>query len=206
MVDGRWRLGYNLTIKMGGSSLNRDLFYVDTKNWLVRLSALLMASAAVLLFLWCALYTEVLTWYDALARGLLPISAAVIYGVLLLSRGRRGMGGTFLPVLMGVVFFILKAGTFVWWHQLLCTILYLSVAVLYGLTVFGVIRTKILLLPLFGLPLAFHLFVQDMIIYRTEFTARQWLQESAVLCIMGSLLCASVAMKKKEAGHTGGRR
>ena len=186
--------------------MKRCVWCVDTKSPLVLASALLMGAAAVLLSLWCALWPELLTLYDGFARGLLPVTAAVSYAVLLLTRGGRDMRATFVPVLMGVIFFLLKAGTFVWWHQLLCTLLYLGVAALYGLTVFGVIRTRALLLPLFGLPLAFHLFVQDLILHRTDFTARQWAQESAVLCIMGALLCASIAMKKYGAGDTGGRR
>ena len=71
---------------------------------------------------------------------------------------------------------------------------------LYTLTIFGVIRTKVLLYPLFGLPLAYHIFVEDMQLYiladpRPPFA--EWLPEISVLCIMASLLAVSFAIRKR---------
>ena len=84
--------------------------------------------------------------------------------------------------------------------NLLCILLYLLVAVLYTGTVFGRIRTKWLLVPLFGLPLLYHIFVEDLNAMRSanppSFDAG--MQEVSVLCIMLSLLLLSIAMKKKK--------
>ena len=106
-----------------------------------------------------------------------------------------------LPVLLGVVFFIIKSFTFdSVLHTILCILLYLLVAVLYTGTVFGRIRTKWLLVPLFGLPLLYHIFVEDLNAMRSanppSFDAG--MQEVSVLCIMLSLLLLSIAMKKKQ--------
>ncbi|MBQ4043277.1 MAG: hypothetical protein IJD06_04700 [Clostridia bacterium] len=80
--------------------------------------------------------------------------------------------------------------------------MYLAVLVLYSLTVWGVIVTKKLLYPLFGLPLLYHIFVEDMQLYiladpRPPFT--DWLPEISVLCIMGALFSAVFAMHRKIA-------
>ena len=108
---------------------------------------------------------------------------------------------TALPVLMGVVFFMVKAFTFeTMTHTVLCLILYTAVLVIYSLTIFGIIRTKYLLYPLFGLPLLYHIFVEDMQIYilaEPPVPFFEWLPEISVLCIMAALLCVSVAMRKK---------
>ena len=64
-----------------------------------------------------------------------------VLAVLLL--GRVALWSTVLPVLLGVVFFIIKAMGFEsWLHMVLCILLYLLVAVLYTGTVFGLIQTN----------------------------------------------------------------
>jgi len=114
--------------------------------------------------------------------------------------GRKTLLPTCVSVFGGVFFFIVKAFTFPHlWHTCLCICLYLAVLVLYCLTVSGVIPTKKLLYPLFGLPLAFHIFFEDVKNYIIP-KASLWvmLPEISVLCIMAGLLCLSFAMKEKE--------
>ncbi len=130
------------------------------------------------------------------------IAAAVWLAVSVMWFGERCPQLTVISVVMGVVFFMVKAFTFeTMTHTVLCLILYTAVLVLYSLTVFGIIRTKYLLYPLFGLPLLYHIFVEDMQIYlladpRPPFF--EWLPEISVLCIMAALLCISIAMRKRE--------
>jgi len=115
--------------------------------------------------------------------------------------GRQTLLPTCISVFGGVFYFIVKAFTFAHlWHTCLCICLYLAVLVLYCLTVTGVIPTKKLLYPLFGLPLAFHLFVEDMVNYFIP-KAPLWvmLPEISVLSIMAGLLSLSFAMKKRTA-------
>ena len=71
------------------------------------------------------------------------------------------------------------------------------VAVLYTATAFGVIPTKWLLVPLFGLPFVYHIAVEDLAALRdASVTVASALQEISVLCIMLALLLTALAMKK----------
>jgi len=114
--------------------------------------------------------------------------------------GRKTLLPTCISVFGGVFFFIVKAFTFPHlWHTCLCICLYLAVLILYSLTVTGIIPTRKLLYPLFGLPLAFHLFFEDVKNYIIP-KAPLWdmLPEISVLCIMAGLLCLSFAMEEKK--------
>ena len=74
-------------------------------------------------------------------------------------------------------------------------------AVLYTGTVFGIIRTKWLLVPLFGLPFLYHVFVEDLAALRdtaNPVTLSAGLREISVLCVMLALLFTAIAMKKKK--------
>ena len=66
---------------------------------------------------------------------------------------------------------------------------------------FGVIRTKWLLAPLFGLPLLYHIFVEDrntLLANENAMSLGDWLPEISVLCVMMSLLLICFAMKKRD--------
>lgn len=175
-------------------------YMVDPRRRLAWLSAGFMIAAAVLRLVWWGLWPEEAAGAGLWTQLALPVGACLLFAASILLLGRRALWVSAFPAFLGVLFFILKAQNFVWWHRLLCTILYLAVAVLYGLTAFGFPIRK-LLLPLFGLPLAFHLLVEDLFLRGPDYTAGQWLQEISVLCIMASLLAASAAMepaKKRE--------
>lgn len=132
---------------------------------------------------------------------LLPVLAALTFFYVVLRHSDRAEY-TALGVLFGVVFFIIKAFTFESrLHTALCVILYLTVLILYATTVFGVIPTKKLLYPLFGLPLLYHIFVEDMRIYilaEPPVPYFQWLPEISVLLIMAGLLCISLGLEERE--------
>ena len=132
----------------------------------------------------------------------LPLLAAAIFLYVVLFRGKTHTGYTVWSVLCGVVFFIIKALSFPGrLHTILCIILYLTVLSLYSLTVLGVIPTKKLLYPLFGLPLLYHIFVEDTQLYifaDPPVPFLHWLPEISVLMIMASLFCISVALQKRE--------
>jgi len=99
-------------------------------------------------------------------------------------------------VWLGCAFFALKALTFPSvLHTVLCLCLYALVLVLYTATVTGRVPTQKLLIPLFALPLLYHIFVEDM---QKTWTLHTFLPELSVLCCMAALLCISLAMKKKN--------
>ena len=129
----------------------------------------------------------------------LPLVAATAFICAVVFAGEKTVLPTVAGVLAGVVFFILKAADFAPWHQALCTLLYLAVAVLYTLTVLGVLPTKKLLYPLFGLPLIYHIVVEDTQYYffaDPPVPVFDWLPEISVLCIMAALLCISIGMQR----------
>lgn len=174
-------------------------YYVERKSALVQASALVMLFSAVFRLIGCWGL-----WNDktfAVTQIFLPLACNLMFILLVLTLGRRALWTTALPVLLGVVFFIIKSFGFdSIIHTVLCIFLYLVVAVLYIGTVFGVIRTKWLLVPLFGLPLLYHIFIEDLAAMRSANppSFQAGMQEISVLCIMLSLLLLSIAMKKKQ--------
>lgn len=132
----------------------------------------------------------------------LPLVSAVIFWTVVEFFSREYLALTSLSVLVGVVFFVFRIFSLglPTIHICLCLCLYTLVLVLFTLTVFGVIPTKKLLYPLFGLPLFYHIFIEDMknyVLAEPSVPFVHWLPEISVLLIMAGLLCLSIAMKKK---------
>ena len=99
---------------------------------------------------------------------------------------------------LGCVFFAVKAAGFdSLLHTVLCLGLYALVAVLYTATVTGHLPTQVLLYPLFGLPLLYHIFIEDPVKLQGA-DLRGWLLEISVLLCMASMLSASVALRRKK--------
>ena len=177
-------------------------YSVSRKNIFVKLSALLMGLSALLrLFVYWGFWAnkDVAFIYTQIA---LPVLCNVLFIVIVLYMGKRFFSLTAIPVLLGVVFFIIKAlGFDNILHTVLCILLYLVVAMLYTGTVFGVIRTKWLLVPLFGLPFLYHILVEDrntLLANEKAMSLAEWLPEISVLCIMLALLLITFAMKKRD--------
>ena len=177
-------------------------YSVSRTNIFVKLSAILMGLSALLRLIgywgfWANKDTAFV--YTQIA---LPVLCNVLFIIIVLYMGKRLFSLTFIPVLLGVVFFIIKAlGFDSIIHTLLCILLYLLVAMLYTGTVFGVIRTKWLLVPLFGLPFLYHILVEDrntLLANENAMSLTEWLPEISVLCIMLALLFITFAMKKRD--------
>ncbi len=187
----------------------RIKFYVERTGFWTEASLIFMALAIVFRVIGCwGLWND---RYFLLSQIVLPIASGLLFILLLALLGKHALWTTFLPVLGGVAFFVLKALTFENTTQmLLCLLLYAVVAIVYCGTVFTLIRTKWLLVPLFLLPFCYHVGVEDIARLRdtvnpVTFTAG--MQEMSVLAIMLSLLFASLAMKKlvkePKPGRTG---
>ena len=177
-------------------------YSVSRKNVFVKLSAFFMLLSVLCRLLgywgfWANQTTEFV-----LTQILLPIVSCLLFIAVILYMGRRFFSLSFIPVVLGVVFFIIKALSFdSVIHMILCICLYLAVALIYTATVFGVIRTKWLLAPLFGLPLLYHIFVEDrntLLANENAMSLGDWLPEISVLCVMMSLLLICFAMKKRD--------
>ncbi len=164
--------------------------------------------AAILACIFMAVSAAIRLWYylpagcsavTLIVHLILPVSAALIFILGITVKALIPCSVT--AVVLGIVFFIVKAFTFTPLHQILCTLLYLTVLILYTLTVTGVIPTKKLLYPLFGLPLLYHIFVEDMQLYilaDPPVPVRDWMPEISVLCIMAALLSQAFAMKSER--------
>ena len=177
-------------------------YSVSRKNIFVKLSALLMGLSALLrLFGYWGFWAnkDAAFIYTQIA---LPVLCNVLFIIIILYLGKRLFSLTAIPVILGVVFFIIKAlGFDSVLHAILCILLYLLVAMLYTGTVFGVVRTKWLLLPLFGLPFVYHILVEDrntFLANENAMSLAEWLPEISVLCIMLALFFITFAMKARD--------
>ena len=176
----------------------RVKYYVERQSFFVQAAVILMLLSAAFRLLGCwGLWGDS---FFAATQIALPLSCNVLFILCIMLLGKHLFSLTSIPVLLGVVFFIIKSFTFdSWVHTILCIMLYLLVAVLYTATAFGVVRTKWLLVPLFGLPFLYHIFVEDLAAMRGgELTFAAGMQEMSVLCVMLALLCTAFAMKKKK--------
>lgn len=177
-------------------------YSVSRNNIFVKLSAFFM-----LLSMLCRLLGYWGFWSNqtsdfVLTQILLPLLCNLLFALVILYMGRRFFALSCVPVILGVVFFIIKAlGFDSVIHMILCICLYLAVAIIYTATVFGVIRTKWLLAPLFGLPFLYHIFVEDrntLLANENAMSLGEWLPEISVLCIMLSMFLICFAMKKRD--------
>lgn len=185
---------------MKNNAKPRAKFYVDKTGALVHAAVIFMALSAAFRLVGCwGLWTD---QFFAAAQIALPLICNLLFILCLLLFGGRAFWTTAIPVVLGVVFFIIKSVSFESWvHTVLCILLYILVAVLYTATAFGVIRTKWLLAPLFGLPLLVHIFVLDKDMFApagNTVSLNDWLPEISVLCIMTALLLICFAMKKRD--------
>lgn len=179
----------------------RTSYYIQRKSLWAVLSVLFMVLSFALRSWWAAQAAP--EGYAFAVHVCLPLASNVLFAACVLIWGEKALWTSFFPALMGVLFFILKALGFPSPVQtVLCVLLYLLVAALFGLTVFGFIPTKKPLIPLFALPLAYHIIVQDLIQNRETYTLHNWLQELSVLCVMAALLCLSIGMRQREKAKT----
>ena len=176
-------------------------FYVEKDGFWAEASVIVMAMA-----IFFRLIGTINGWGDRtfpLTQIILPVLSGLLFLLCVLLLGKLAFWSTSLPVLLGVVFFVLKSlGFESKLHMVLCVILYVVVAVLYVGTVFTLIPTKWLLVPLFGLPFLYHIFIEDLPAIRDTVNPLSFadgMQEMSVLCIMLSLLLISLAMKKQFA-------
>lgn len=163
------------------------------------LSALFMICSAVARIVW-ACGEPALPGAFLCLQILLPLAANVSFVLILLRDGRDRLYRSAIPVWLGCVFFAVKALGFPSVvHTVLCLLLYALVAALYTATVTGRVPTRKLLWLLFGLPMLYHIFVEDT--QKAGWPLHDWLPEVSVLLCMAALLSVSVAMKGRPAGE-----
>lgn len=173
----------------------RCVYYLPGLTLPAILSALFMVCSAVARIAWAWGETSVsrsVLWLQIL----LPLTANVSFVLILLRDGRDRLYRSAIPVWLGCVFFAAKALGFPSAvHTALCLLLYALVAVLYTATVTGRAATQKLLWPLFGLPMLYHIAVED--VQKVGWPLHDWLPEISVLCCMAALLWVSFAMRRR---------
>ena len=178
----------------------RFKFYTERGSFWVQGAVIFMALSAVFRVIGCwGLWND---QYFALTQMALPIGANLLFILLLVLLGKHAIWATSLPVLMGVVFFVLKALSFNDTLQMaLCILLYVAIAIVYIGTTFTWIKTKWLLVPLFAIPFLYHVCVIDVARLRDTVepvTFAAGMQEMSVLCIMLALLFTALGLKRKD--------
>lgn len=179
-------------------------FHVERDSFGVEAMLILLSLSIVFRIIGCwGLWTD--RNYLAFQIGL-PILSALLMMLFVWLFGKRALWVTVIPVFLGIVFFIIKSlGFESRLHTILCILLYIVVLALYFCTVFGILKTKWFLVPLFGLPFLYHIFVEDLAALRdtanpVSFTAG--MQEMSVLCAMLGLLFLSLSIKKTVTEET----
>ena len=135
-----------------------------------------------------------------------PVFAAVYFAAEVIGHGRDRLYKTSFAVLLGAVFFTARIialyreeGTVVSsvWHVAGCIVLYFAVFLIWDLTVNAArIRSKLPLLILLALPLAYHLAVEDIPRWAKGIAFSDALPEISVLLMMAALLVCAVSMRR----------
>ena len=163
----------------------RAKFYIDKTGFFAEGAMILLVLAAIFRIIGCwGMWAERI---PAMMQIALPVCSCLLLMLCVLLLGKKGFFLSFIPVLLGVVFFVFRSLFFDnMVHTVLCILLYMVVAVVYTATVFGWIRTKWLLPPLFALPFLYHIIVEDLPALNQKAATLLFtngMQEISVLCI-----------------------
>ncbi len=174
-------------------------FYVEHSSFGVHAMAILMAMSVVFRAIGCWGL-----WDDrnyAILQIALPMCSAILLIVCIWLFGKHALWISFIPVVLGAVFFIIESLGFENKIQMiLCILLYIAAIALYFCTVFGIIRTKWILVVLFGLAFLYHFFIVDLPALRdtaNPVTFAAGMQEMGVLSVLLGLFFLSLSMKKE---------
>lgn len=177
-------------------------YRVSKRNFFSRLTWILLGLSVVFTLMANWGFWNVEDKYFIYLQVVLPVVSCVFYMLIINHMGEKGFFLTFIPVIFGAAFLIVnEANSGKPLHSILIIILCIVVTMSYIMTVFGTIRTKWLLLPIFGLPLAYRIVVEDHDIFfseRSTFSLGEWLPELAVLCMISAMLFIVFAMKKRD--------
>ena len=128
---------------LGGVEMKAEKtrFYVERGSIGIQAMTILMALSVIFRIIGCWGL-----WNDrnyALFQIALPILSAILLILCIQILGKHALWLSFIPVLFGAIFFIIKSlGFDNRLHTILCILLYMAVIVLYFCTVFGILRTN----------------------------------------------------------------
>ena len=177
-------------------------YRVSKRNFFMRLSWILLGLAAV--------FTVITNWgcwgsddrYAIYLQLILPVVSCVLYMLIINHMNEKGFFLTFIPVLLGTAYLIVvEANSGKPLHSILIIAICIIVAITYTMTVFGTISSKWVLLPIFGLPLAYRIAIEDKDLFfnsMVPLTLEEALPEIAILCMITAMLFIVFAMKKRD--------
>ena len=181
--------------------LDRKSFFGKAAVFCLLLSAVLRTAAALLNR---AVFNEPFT----LVETLLPICSCLLYVLFIFLFGRKGFFFSVIPFILGMLGMIMRLFSYDSLMQEQATVLHAFSAVLlcliltavYSATVFGGIRTKWLLPPLFAFAFLFHLFAEVYPVIRAGYRVAfpLILAEAGLCLIFPGMFFASLTMKKKN--------
>lgn len=173
----------------------KTVYWLPAFRVLALSAALLMICSGLVRIAW-VMGESALSYPFWFFQILLPLTANVFFVWILFLDGRERLYRSAVPVWLGCIFFAVKALSFPsLLHTVLCLLLYALVAVLYTATVVGHVPTQAPLWLLFGLPMLYHVIVEDR--QKIGWPVHDWLPEISVLCCMAALLCLSLAMRRR---------
>lgn len=177
----------------------RIKFYVEKTSFWTHGTAVLLALATIFQFISCwGLWTDRML---VLTQIVLPVASFFLFVLLLTLLGDKALWLTSLPFLGGIAFFGLGA----WFEEdrilMVIGIAYSVLAVvLYLGTVFSLIRTRWLLVLLFGIPFCYRAFYRDVLILQNvekPATFAAGMREVSLLCVLLAMTLLSLGMKKR---------
>jgi len=182
-------------------------YYTDPHSWAAQASVIIMIWSMVLrsLSYWGVWSDPETSNMEALLYIGVPELSALLFVLAILLLGKHRVWPSFLPVWGLCAFLVLDARLYTdELSMLVCVVAYVLIGILYFCTVVNILSTKWVLAVAALLPFLYHIFVLDIkALQDTEhpvlFTTG--VRELSVLCILLSLLCIALAMKKKETGR-----
>lgn len=177
-------------------------YKVDGKGIFARLAAICMLLSMVFRLMGYWGFWNKQTAFFCYMQILLPILCGILFIVILLYLGKKAFWLTVIPVCLGAVFFIVKSADFDgFFKTVLCIVVSVLTAVVYTSVIFGKVKSKWLLVPVFGLPLLYQLIIRDGATFLARegaMTLNEFIPELSVLLILLSLLLTVFAMKKRK--------
>lgn len=177
-------------------------YRVSQRNFFTRLTWILLGLSMV--------FTVMGNWgfwkendkYYLYLQIILPVVSCLLYMLIINHMGEKGFFLTSVPVILGAAYLIIcAAASGKPLHSILMIALCIVVTMTYIMTVFGAIRTKWLLIPVFGLPLVYRIVVEDKELFfggNGSFELAEWLPELAILCMICAMIFIVFAMRKRD--------
>lgn len=179
--------------------MDKVRYSVNGKSFIIRAAAFFMAVSMVFRVMGYWGFWKYQTPAFCYMQILLPIVCGLMFMAVILFAGGRAFWLSSIPVVLGAVFFIVKAASSDGiLNTVLCVIVSLLAAILYCSAVFSRQGEKWPLMLVFGLPLLYQLLIRDratILAQEGAMSLDEFIPELSVLCILLSLLLTVFAMK-----------